>query len=79
MAPPPPPEQSTIGAMASGLDPREGRGVVEKVGPLLALVIYVAALFLMAFDVVPNPDVLLGLIGLLGPVVGGWAAKLGAR
>lgn len=72
-------DTSTVGAMAAGLDPTEGRNVVEQVGPLVVLVLYVGILLTMAFDVMPNPDVLQGLMGILGPFIGAWIAKLGIK
>jgi hypothetical protein len=77
--PPAEPEQTTLQAMASGLNPTEGKNAAEKVGPLIILVLYVALVLLTSFDIAPNPSGIVGLIALLGPVVGGWIGRLGSE
>lgn len=69
---------STLEAMGKGLSVAEGPGPIERFGPLIALLLYLMAIGVLAFDLAPNPDILLGVVALLGPIVGGWAAKLGA-
>lgn len=71
---------STMTALAQGLSIAQNPKVsqFERFGPAIALVLYVSTMFLLAFDVVPNPDVLTGFLALLGPVIGAWAGKLGA-
>ncbi len=70
----------TLGAMAAGLSTKDEKNLsaLDRFGPLVAILAYLAIIFLMAFEVVPNPGAFAVLLGLLGPFVGAWAAKLGA-
>lgn len=73
-------EPTTLSALGAGLSTADTPRVTpwERWGPMVAFVAYVACILLLAFDFVPNPSGIVGLVGLLGPIVGAWAAKLGA-
>ena len=59
-------------ALGEGLDPREGRTIEERVGPLLALALWGALLIVLLFDLIPlgNRDLAWTVWGTLGTVTG---------
>lgn len=75
--PAPKDDRSVVEAVGDGLTVKEGDTVLERWGPLVALVLYVGLVLLLSFDVLPDPSPVVALMGLLGPVVGVYVRHMG--
>lgn len=75
------PSDNSAALMVQGLSPKseDGQSALDRFGPLVAFVIYVVGMFLLSFDVLPNPGPVTGLLALFGPFIGAWATKLAVK
>lgn len=76
-----PTEQSSAALMVQGLSVKDEpkQSPLDRFGPLIAVIVYVACIFLLAFEIVPNPGGIVALLGLFGPFIGAWATKLAVK
>lgn len=74
-------EENSAALMVQGLSVKDEPKLspLDRFGPLIVFVVYIVGIFLLAFDIVPNPGGITVLLGLFGPFIGAWATKLAVK
>lgn len=66
-----------MNAVGTALNPTVGKGFLDKVLPLITTLIYFALYGALMFQLVPDPQIAWGLIGVIGPLVGVYLRSAG--